>query len=135
VVFTVTVDNDPANYIGRVITNAFDAYRVITNTATPFTGTNTVSVTVSGVVTLSVGKLDTPFFPDPVDAGNTLSYLVVITNDSISSFSGTIVLTDDLSALGEYVDRSSAQVTALGPPGTTVATQTSGTPWMPCGWS
>ncbi|MBK5258594.1 MAG: ExeM/NucH family extracellular endonuclease [Thermoanaerobaculia bacterium] len=101
-VFTLTVAVMPSTATGTVLSNTAT---VSSATSDPNTGneSDTETTTVAASADLSVTKVDTP---DPVTAGNNLTYTITLTNAGPSDAAG-VSLSDILPAATTFVSLSS----------------------------
>jgi len=83
------------------------------NDPTPANNSATASTTVNGVADLAVTKADSP---DPVRAGNNLTYTVTVTNNGPNNATN-VVLTDTLPANSTFVSATPSQGTCPAPVG------------------
>jgi uncharacterized repeat protein (TIGR01451 family) len=91
--FTLVVKVDPTVATGTVISNSITVAST-TPESTPGNETATATTTVATSADLSVTKVDTP---DPVLAGNQITYTITVTNAGPSNAS-TVTFTDTLPA-------------------------------------
>jgi uncharacterized repeat protein (TIGR01451 family) len=101
-VFTLVVNVNASTAAGTVLTNTATA---TSTTSDPNTGneSGTATTTVASSADLSVTKVDTP---DPVTAGNNLTYTITVNNAGPSNAS-TVSLTDTVPANTTFVSLSS----------------------------
>jgi uncharacterized repeat protein (TIGR01451 family) len=100
--FTLVVQIDPATASGTVLSNTGTLSSATTD---PNSGNNsdTATTTVATSADLQVTKVDTP---DPVTAGNNLTYTITVTNAG-PSLASSVSLTDSLPAGTSFVSLSS----------------------------
>lgn len=101
-VFTLKLVVDPSTAAGTVLTNSVT---VAATTSDPNSGNNSASATttVASSADLSVSKVDTP---DPVTAGNNLTYTITVNNAGPSNAT-TVALSDTLPSGTTFVSLSS----------------------------
>jgi uncharacterized repeat protein (TIGR01451 family) len=100
--FTLVVKVNPSTAAGTVITNSAT---FTSTTSDPNSGgeTGTATTTVTASADVSVTKTDSP---DPVTAGNDLTYTITVNNAGPSN-AATVTLTDNLPAATTFVSLSS----------------------------
>ncbi|HEX2835481.1 MAG TPA: IPTL-CTERM sorting domain-containing protein [Thermoanaerobaculia bacterium] len=123
--FTLTVNVDPALASGTVLSNTATA---TSSTADPSTGNEsaTATTTVTTSADLMISKTDTP---DPVTAGNNISYQLTLTNNGPSN-AANATFSDTLPAGTTFVSLSttgawSCTTPAVGATGTVSCTNAS----------
>ncbi|HZF09807.1 MAG TPA: ExeM/NucH family extracellular endonuclease [Thermoanaerobaculia bacterium] len=101
-VFTLVVAVGPAVTAGTVLSNTATASST-TSDPNPGNESGTATTTVAASADLSVTKVDTP---DPVTAGNNLTYTITVTNAGPSA-AATVALSDTLPAGTTFVSLAS----------------------------
>ena len=100
-VFTLVVNVDPSVAGGTVLMNTATVTST-TSDGMPGNESGTASTTVAASADLSVTKVDTP---DPVTAGNDITYTITVTNAGPSD-AASVVLSDTLPVGATYVSHS-----------------------------
>jgi uncharacterized repeat protein (TIGR01451 family) len=93
-VFTLKLIVDPATAAGTVLTNNVTVSSATTSDPNPGNESGSATTTVAASADLSVTKVDTP---DPVNAGNQITYTITVTNAGPSN-AASVTLTDTFPA-------------------------------------